>query len=183
MKGGEVPHARLVVNRPACMRMSRRAKEVVREDWRGDGIRQADQCIWNQRRDPPMQKDGLGVQGWGTATISIPASAPPAKGFALERKEGDMAFGVVPQTTHIYSERSSCSTDGKTTSVEGFVQQLAVAYVQHGYRFYVTGQIPEDKDPEQVDRKLPRPVRHCHLEVGQGAAQAAGPGERSLPAT
>ena len=40
------------------------------------------------------------------------------------------------------------------TSVVGFVQQLAVAYVTHGYWFYVTGQIPEDKDPAAVDRKL-----------------------------
>ncbi len=40
------------------------------------------------------------------------------------------------------------------TSVEGFVQQLAVAYVTHGYWFYVMGQIPKDKDPAAVDRKL-----------------------------
>jgi hypothetical protein len=40
------------------------------------------------------------------------------------------------------------------TSVEGFVQQLAVAYVQHGYWFYVTGTIPTGKDPAAVDRKL-----------------------------
>ena len=40
------------------------------------------------------------------------------------------------------------------TSVEGFVQQLAVAYVTHGYWFYVVGEIPEGKDPAAVDRKL-----------------------------
>lgn len=40
------------------------------------------------------------------------------------------------------------------TSVEGFVQQLAVAYVTHGYWFYVMGEIPEHKDPVTVDRKL-----------------------------
>lgn len=40
------------------------------------------------------------------------------------------------------------------TSVEGFVQQLAVAYVQHGYWFYVAGWIPERKDARAVDRKL-----------------------------
>lgn len=40
------------------------------------------------------------------------------------------------------------------TSVEGFVQQLAVAYVTHGYWFYVAGQVPADKDPTVVDRKL-----------------------------
>jgi hypothetical protein len=40
------------------------------------------------------------------------------------------------------------------TSVEGFVQQLAVAYITHGYWLYVIGQIPERKDPARVDAKL-----------------------------
>ena len=39
-------------------------------------------------------------------------------------------------------------------TIEGFVQQLAVSYVAHGYWFYVTGVIPEGKDPRQVDEKL-----------------------------
>ncbi len=38
--------------------------------------------------------------------------------------------------------------------LEGFIQQLAVAYVAHGYFFYVTGVVPEGKDPEAVDDKL-----------------------------
>ncbi|MBX9623313.1 MAG: hypothetical protein K2X82_05825 [Gemmataceae bacterium] len=42
----------------------------------------------------------------------------------------------------------------EAVSVEGFIQQLAVAYVSRGYLFYVTGQIPPDKDPAQVDAKL-----------------------------
>ncbi len=41
-----------------------------------------------------------------------------------------------------------------TTSVEGFVQQLAVAYITHGYWFYVAGEIPVGKDPAAVDAKL-----------------------------
>ncbi len=39
-------------------------------------------------------------------------------------------------------------------SVEGFVQQLAVAYVSRGYLFYVAGCIPGSKEPERVDEKL-----------------------------
>lgn len=39
-------------------------------------------------------------------------------------------------------------------SPEGFVQQLAVCYMRHGYWFYVRGRIPEHKDPRGVDRKL-----------------------------
>lgn len=42
----------------------------------------------------------------------------------------------------------------EATSVAGFVQQLAVAYVGHGYWFYVTGEIPEKKDPRAIDEKL-----------------------------
>ncbi|QOJ03660.1 MAG: hypothetical protein HRU71_09245 [Planctomycetia bacterium] len=40
------------------------------------------------------------------------------------------------------------------TSVAGFVQQLAVAYITHGYWFYVAGEIPEGKDPDAIDAKL-----------------------------
>ena len=40
------------------------------------------------------------------------------------------------------------------TSVAGFVQQLAVAYVANGYWFYVTGRVPDHKDPATVDAKI-----------------------------
>ncbi len=52
------------------------------------------------------------------------------------------------------------------TSVAGFVQQLAVAYVAHGYWFYVTGRVPEDKDPAAVDRKI---VRQYGIDVSKWA--------------
>lgn len=42
----------------------------------------------------------------------------------------------------------------EATSVEGFVQQLAVSYLGHGYWFYVMGEVPEGKDPRRVDEKL-----------------------------
>ena len=42
----------------------------------------------------------------------------------------------------------------EAVSVEGFVQQLAVGYVQHGHWFYVTGDVPERKGPRAVDAKL-----------------------------
>ena len=41
-----------------------------------------------------------------------------------------------------------------TTSVTGFVQQIACCYLRHGFWWYVTGVIPEHKDAESVDRKL-----------------------------
>ena len=40
------------------------------------------------------------------------------------------------------------------TSVAGFVQQLAVAYIAHGYYFYVRGRIPDHKDPAATDQKI-----------------------------
>src|SRR5262249_27580539 len=51
-------------------------------------------------------------------------------------------------------------------SVEGFIQQLAVAYVARGYFFYVSGWIPARKDPHQIDEKL---VERYHIEISQWA--------------
>src|SRR6476646_4605805 len=39
-------------------------------------------------------------------------------------------------------------------SLKGFIQQLAVGYVSRGYWFYVTGWIPERKDPRATDQKI-----------------------------
>jgi hypothetical protein len=41
-----------------------------------------------------------------------------------------------------------------THSIGGFIQQLAVCYLQRGYWFYVSGEIPPEKDPTAIDRKL-----------------------------
>lgn len=51
-------------------------------------------------------------------------------------------------------------------SLSRFIQQLAVAYVAKGYRFYVTGRIPERKDPAEVDRKL---IERYGIELSQWA--------------
>jgi hypothetical protein len=37
---------------------------------------------------------------------------------------------------------------------ESVVQLIAASYLRHGYYWYVTGTIPNDKDPSQIDRKL-----------------------------
>lgn len=42
----------------------------------------------------------------------------------------------------------------ETGSVTAFVQRLAVDLIQHGHHFYVTGHVPDGKDPAAVDRKL-----------------------------
>lgn len=41
-----------------------------------------------------------------------------------------------------------------TRCIAGFIQQLAVSYVGRGYWFYVTGRVPDGKDPSRVDAKL-----------------------------
>ena len=42
----------------------------------------------------------------------------------------------------------------EATTLEGFIQQLAVGYVSRGYYFYVCGWVPERKEPSEVDRRL-----------------------------
>ena len=49
---------------------------------------------------------------------------------------------------------AGCTYRYEATSGSGFLQQLAVAYLGHGYWFYVSGHVPEDKDPAAVDQKL-----------------------------
>jgi hypothetical protein len=54
----------------------------------------------------------------------------------------------------------------EATSLEGFLQQLAVCYVGRGYWFYVTGFIPLEKDPGSVDRKL---IDHYGIDISKWA--------------
>src|SRR5687767_10846672 len=42
----------------------------------------------------------------------------------------------------------------EATTLDGFIQQLAVGYVSRGYVFYVCGWVPERKEPRDVDRRL-----------------------------
>jgi len=42
----------------------------------------------------------------------------------------------------------------EAASPEAVVQLIAASYLRHGYYWYVTGWIPEGKDPGSVDRKL-----------------------------
>jgi len=44
--------------------------------------------------------------------------------------------------------------ESEAATLEGFIQQLAVSYVGRGHWWYVTGQIPDDKVPGEIDRKL-----------------------------
>lgn len=66
----------------------------------------------------------------------------------------------------------------ETSSVAGFIQQLAVGYVQHGHFFYVTGQVPDGKDVHAVDRKL---IERYGLDVSKWTrAREKGKGGASV---
>jgi hypothetical protein len=54
----------------------------------------------------------------------------------------------------------------EATTVAGFIQQLAVAYVGRGYFFYVTGEIPERKDPRDVDTRI---IEKYGIAIGKTA--------------
>ena len=75
----------------------------------------------------------------------------PALGLC--RKQSRFVVAVfVPTDWHVVvgSMQYRC----EAISVEGFVQQVAVQYLRHGYWFYVAGSVPAGKDPQAVDRKL-----------------------------
>jgi hypothetical protein len=63
----------------------------------------------------------------------------------------------------------------EATSLSGFVQQLACNYLPHGYWFWVSGTIPENKDPSTIDQRivakygidLSRSARARRKEIGQ----------------
>lgn len=42
----------------------------------------------------------------------------------------------------------------EASSLEGFVQQIACSYLRHGYWWYVTGRVPDQKDLRLIDSKL-----------------------------
>lgn len=80
-----------------------------------------------------------------------------------------MASSVVPGTTDSFpsrhplrDERGSGRSPAmqpityrhEAVTVTGFIQQLAVSYVSHGYVFYVLGRVPSGKDPTKIDAKL-----------------------------
>lgn len=59
----------------------------------------------------------------------------------------------VPENTHALGA-GSMQYRYEATSIAGFIQQLAVSYIRHGYFFYVHSSVPEGKDPRDVDRHL-----------------------------
>lgn len=87
-----------------------------------------------------FDKIALGKRFWASSTVPLHQSVDYLRTLASVRQSR-------------YDGRMNAYRC-EATSVEGFIQQLAVAYLTHGYWFYVTGVVPEPKDPTTVDRKL-----------------------------
>lgn len=77
----------------------------------------------------------------------------PSRDLNKVRKEASRGVPRTPQPFEPHNE-SGMGYQCVATSRAGFLQQLAVAYVTHGYFYYVAGRVPEGKDPGDVDRKL-----------------------------
>jgi len=86
-------------------------------------------------------------------------AGPSGTAKTLPEGSGFVDCAVEQSTPYIPGERET-NEDAmadyrcEAPTVEGFVQQLAVNYVAKGYFFYVTGIVPEKKDPKALDRKL-----------------------------
>jgi hypothetical protein len=89
----------------------------------------------------------------------------PRRGTGGSRKLSPASGGLCRKTASIFQavglrvvekgrRRGGMRYRCEATTVEGFVQQLAVSYLRHGYWFYVAGCVPAAKDPSEVDCKL-----------------------------
>ena len=52
----------------------------------------------------------------------------------------------------------------EASSIEGFIQQIAVSFVLHGYRYFVVGRIPEKREPKTVDATL---IERYELDISK----------------
>lgn len=62
------------------------------------------------------------------------------------------------------------------TSLPGFLQRLAVHLMAHGYYFFVTGNIPERKDPTNTDAKILAQYRVAQTRWERARRKRAGLG-------
>jgi hypothetical protein len=51
-------------------------------------------------------------------------------------------------------QQSGSNYKWEATSLEGLVQQLAVAYIARRYFFYVSGRVPQRLSPSEHDRRM-----------------------------
>src|SRR5262245_30128173 len=80
--------------------------------------------------------------------------SPASEGLLPERISFDGFWGIVRLRKRIPCVVRFGVYRCEVSTPEGFVQQVAVSYLAHGYFFYVAGVIPEGKDTRRVDQKL-----------------------------
>jgi hypothetical protein len=89
-------------------------------------------------------------------------SAAPAE----KRIEASRDWPLKQSLTLLAVARGPMKYRCEATSIAGFVQQLAVAYIGRGYFFFVLGEIPLKKDPSVIDERL---VEKYGVEIGKTA--------------
>jgi len=136
-----VPWRRNDDERPSCALRSGVCREVPRTatamDW-GRATKNLVACTSKRARRTRSAKDS---RLWQLSPFNcLLINALPDDGVAVEGNRGE--------------ETQEEPGRFVATTIEGFVQQLAVSYIGNGYFFYVTGRIPDRKDPRAVDRKF-----------------------------
>ena len=95
-------------------------------------------------------------------------------GNAASRDESESEQGgSVPQTRLRRGRSVLDKYRCDAVSVTGFVQRL-VDYLRHGYWFYVTGEVPADKDPREIDEKLLEKYRIAVCDTTRYRRKKAG---------
>jgi hypothetical protein len=124
-------------------------------------MRDSDEVSWHEARSPKTPSANRWFStagGWPQTTplLNYSAGRRPTPRFSLHTPSlADSPVGCsVKQFCEFFGSGGMRNYQCEATSVSGFVQQLACNYLPHGYWLYVTGWIPDRKDPCQVDRKL-----------------------------
>lgn len=84
-------------------------------------------------------------------------------------------MGGWPETSpHFLIDGNLMTYRYEATSTQGFIQQLVCNYLPHGYWFYVSGWVPEGKDPKTVDQKLTEKYGICISRQSRARRKLAG---------
>jgi hypothetical protein len=101
-----------------------------------------------------IEREALCVFALGCSPLNRERWTPVPKVMALEIVPTETISFLTSQGLWRWSEEQGMAYRCIASTIEGFIQQLAVCYVAHGYWFYVSGYVPEGKDPRAVDAKL-----------------------------
>ncbi len=101
---------------------------------------------------------------WATAIHRSKRSAVRRVPKGEDFDEGRANGGAAGQLPHLHGWSTAMGYLCEVASIAGFVQQVAVSHLTHGYVFYSAGVVPDGKDPRLVDEKL---VERYGLEISK----------------